>query len=244
MREFSLWVMVICLAQPVLAEDYRLLTAEIPPFTSMEEGYKGLFLDVIEELMQRTGDKVELVYQPWKRSQADVAMASADKKMLIAPLTRVLEREAKYDWILQIYQYSMVFVALDPRVEINNMEALKQVPVCVIRESPGQYKLRRLNFANIVDRGDESQCYKMLESGRVKAVFSHGVIMSRWNYTRQGGEANKLIFGARFPAIPIFMSSSKGVINDESKARFHIAFDEMVVDGTYRQILDKYEKRF
>ncbi len=225
---------------PAFGESFKLLSAEIPPYTSENREAQGICLDLVRELFKRCGMGLEIEFLPWHRAQHKVRSARSGKTLFITPLTRVSQREAVYDWILPLHEYNLQLVTNDRSVPVHDEAAMKAIGICVLRESPAQYKLRQEGFKKVYTRTSELECLELLKHKRAKAVFVHGILMGIHNYKAFGGDPRELIKGVAYPGWVIYLAASKGTVSKGVREELQRAMDGMKSDGTYDAIVRKY----
>jgi ABC-type amino acid transport substrate-binding protein len=62
---------------------FSLATAELPPYVTLNKNKKieGLFIDILNEVQQRTAIKIEIFVMPWGRAIAEVKKGNIDAIM-------------------------------------------------------------------------------------------------------------------------------------------------------------------
>ncbi len=225
------------LALATTAQGVTLLSADIPPYSSSETANEGLCIDIARALFRRAGIDLDVEFHPWARSQR---MAITGSGYVITPLTRTPEREPHYDWVVPIYSYKLLMVTNDPLVRIKNIDAMRQEEICVLRESPAEYKLRTLGFGNRMTVTEESTCMQMLALKRAKVALIHGSLNARYGYKKFGYDPAELIEGTTFPSGDIYIGSTKGALSPQQHRRLNQALETIQRNGLYESIIDKY----
>lgn len=241
MKTFFLIVMTSMLfCSQVHGESFKLLSAEIPPFTSENRAAEGFCIDLVRELFKRSGMGLEIQFLPWARAQHRVKKAPEGSGLLITPLTRVPKREPFYEWILPLYEYKLQLITNDRSVPVHDEAAMKGVEICVLRESPAQYKLEEKGFKKVYTVTTELKCLQLLKHKRAKAVLVHGILMGIHNYKAFGGDPGELSLGVAYPGGGLYLGASKGTVSKGAREKLQRAMAEMKSDGTYDAILGKY----
>lgn len=241
LTKYAFFFFISFLGVTANAGDYTLKTAEIPPYSSKNEASSGFILDLIEEMFKRAKLDLDVEFHPWARSQKIVIQAKQEQKLLASPLTRTPKREPHYDWIIPLYQYQLQFVTNDITIPIRSLESLKKISsICVLRETPAEYKLKSLGFTNIHNMVNEVKCMEMLNLKRVQAVLVHGRIMGNYNYRIIGSNPEELIYGYNSGTNTIYLGSTKGVMPISDKIKLEAALQSIKSDGTYDKIISRY----
>jgi len=219
------------------AEDFTLLSADIPPYSSSSTTSDGLCIDITKALFDKTDMALTVQFHPWARSQK---MAITGERYLITPLTRTREREPHYDWIVPLFRYNLQLVSNDPSVPIDNPQAMHEVEICVLRESPAEYKLIELGYQKRLVVTDESKCLQLLNLKRTPAALLHGMLSAEDGYRRYGGDPQALRQGIAYPSGDIYLASSKGALTAAQRQGLAGALRELKATGQYQQIIDNY----
>ncbi len=219
---------------------FELVSAEIPPYTSENREAQGICLDLVRELFKRSGIGLEVTFFPWARAQHNVLTGPGGKGLLITPLTRIPKRESLYDWILPLYEYKLQLVTNDRAIPVHDEVDMKAFEICVLRESPAQYKLEEEGFKKVYALTTELKCLQLLKHKRAKAVLVHGILMGIHNYKEFGGDPKELIKGVAYPGGAVYLAASKGMVSQGVREGLQRAMDGMKSDGTYDAIVGKY----
>jgi hypothetical protein len=230
-----------CLSSTVIARDFTLLTSEPIRNAKQEVSAEELFIEVIREVFKRAEVSLRVDKGPWIKAQRTVTRSNPSERYLIAPLTRLSEREDKYDWILPLSSYSLQFVTTDKTIDLSDLESLKKEDVCVFRESAAEYKLKEWEFPDILSRVQVQNCFKGIKTGKLKVVLAHGERVAKALYEQVGGQPEELIFGRPFSEYTVYMAATKSAVGEGIKQDLLRALDEMKIDGTYDKIFSKYK---
>jgi polar amino acid transport system substrate-binding protein len=222
-----------------LASGYTLLTFATP---SEKDAVTttDFFIDLLNEMFGRADIPLRTKQEPWIRSQQKVISASPNEHLLIAPLTRTAEREDHYDWVVRLAEYRLQFVSNDKTLNLNNIDTLKAVPVCVLRSSPAETTLRELGFTSIRANVFEQRCYQDMREGKIRLVFSHGNISAEVTYVNLGGKSEDLIFGGEFPEQAVYLAGTRNAMAPEDREKLVQALEMLKKDGTYDRISARF----
>lgn len=239
---FGLGLMV-ALGAPFAMADAERLTVYVGqgqmPFADYDEqGARGLFGDLMVELCQRMA--IECTYRsvPWKRVQVAV---NADPHGVVLNLGRVDEREAAFNWLLGVLSTRYVLTSLTERFD-SIEQALQAGPVVVMAGTPRATELQaaRRPDQHVVEVTDPQTAARMLYSGRVVAWYE---ISSRSLYLWRALELTDrpLHTGATLGRVNSYIAGSQSLeAADDLRARMQQAFNGMLDDGSWRQILERY----
>jgi ABC-type amino acid transport substrate-binding protein len=223
-----------------LAQNYTLMTTEPSKVADGEKSIEHFFVEISKEIFLRSGLTVNIKEGLWIQNQRKVSTASAKEKLLIIPLTRTEDREALYDWIVPISSYKLQFITTDKSIDISNIDALKNLPICAYRESPAETKLKELGFTDIQAKVQEQICFKNLSKNKVKVMLVHGKLAAIQGFKNINKDPEKLIYGTSFPLETLYLASTKKGVSAADKKKLNDAFTAMKEDGTYDTILASY----
>lgn len=240
MNKFVVVLLASIISSSVFARDFTLLTSEPVRNAKQEVTAEELFIEVIREVFKRSDVALRVDQGPWIKAQRTVTRSNPSDRYLIAPLTRLSEREDKYDWILPLTSYRLQFVTTDKNIDLSDIESLKKEPVCVYRESAAEYKLKEWEFPDILSRVMVQNCFKELKGGKQKVVLAHGDRVAKATYEQIGGDPKDLIFGRPFSEYTVYLAATKASMPESTKQDLLNALDGMKIDGTYDKIFGKY----
>jgi len=205
-----------------------------------EKSTENFFIEIANEIFLRSDLKLNIKKGHWIRNQKKVSAASYQKKLLIIPLTRTKDRERLYDWIVPISTYKLQFITTDKSLDLSNINALKDLPICAYRESPAEYKLRDLGFTKIKAKVQEQTCFKSLSKKSINIMLAHGKVAATKGFKIINEDPEKLIYGKSFPEETLYLASTKNAMTDTDKKKINDAFLAIKADGTYDKIYDTY----
>lgn len=222
------------------AQHYTLMTSEPAIVAEGEKSTESFFIEIVNEVFARSGIKLKIEKGHWIRNQKKVSAASPHKALLITPLTRTEEREDSYDWILPLSTYKLQFITTDKSIDIANIDALRNLPVCVLRGSPAEYTLIKLGFTKTRTKVQEQKCFQDLNNKTGAVMLAYGKIAADKGYKIIGGNPEQLIYGKFFSEQTVYLASTKNAMPDEDKKKIIDAFAAIKADGTYDKIYDTY----
>lgn len=216
---------------------YTIVSSPLPPFTVEQGAYAPGALGVlVERLAKHMGRTVSIEFYPWARA---LKIANNDKRVLILPLTRTAEREARFRWVIKLYRHNYVFNALKSNhVNLENTESLRASPVAVLRGSPNVEHLRALGFSQLVLESSVENMCKLLARGGVDAIYGDEAI----NLTTLkliGVRKDAIVASRLIGQSEIWLGGSLDITEDESNA-WRKAMADMVRSGEYHRLLKSY----
>ena len=221
--------------------------AEFPPYGYRDESgeYVGFDLDLAEEVCNRQG--WELVKQPIDWDSKDMELDSGAIDCIWNGFT-MNGREDEYTWSEPYIDNSQVFVvAADSGIENKSDLAGKVVAVqkdssalAALNDEENQDNIAlRDSFSQLIEYADYNTAFMDLEQGAVEAVaIDIGVAQYQIDKREEGayvmldGDDNKLA------SEQYAIGFKKG--NDALRDQVQDTLDEMVKDGTFDKIADKW----
>ena len=221
--------------------------AEFPPYGYRDESgeYVGFDLDLAEEVCDRQG--WELVKQPIDWDSKDMELSTGAIDCIWNGFT-MNSREDDYTWSDPYIDNSQVFVvAADSGIE--NKSDLAGKVVAVQKDSSALAALNdeenkdnialRDSFSQLIEYADYNTAFMDLEQGAVEAVaIDIGVAQYQIDKREEGayvmlaGDDNKLA------SEQYAVGFKKG--NEELRDTVQDTLDEMVKDGTFAEIAEKW----
>lgn len=167
----SLFVSGLLCCNPALASnvpELTIYTENDPPYVTVDEQGRigGLTQPRLARFLQSINYPVQKIQvQPWARSYQ---AALSQPNVLIYPIAKTPEREAKLTYLYRLYDASVSFYRLDERsdIRVNNLDSAKKYSVCAVR---GDYRaefLQRQQFKQIDLAPDSTANLKKLLAGR------------------------------------------------------------------------------
>ncbi|MBD8574544.1 transporter substrate-binding domain-containing protein [Pseudomonas syringae] len=238
LRHAALPVALFCSACLAEAAPMDIYLPDAPPLTMTgPEGRHGIVGDATLKAAQRAGIELNLIVLPWSRGQRTVEFGH---DLLIMPLSRTPDREAKYTWIAPIMTMDRAFFSLDQRVETFEQARRTYRRIAVGMGSAQEQKLRDEGFSDeqiySLKIGDNPA--QMLLLGRVDAWFN-GVPESR--YIWRGVSARPLLMSPVLMTTELYLACSK-TCNETTVQRLAQSVETLRRDGTLQQIADDYLK--
>jgi len=224
-------------SQPASAEDLRIVAGAIPPYAFKTGGQAdGAATLIVDSIAMEFGSPIQVEFQPWSRAQRT---AQQGRNIGIIPLSRSPERETQYKWVGPlIHDREVLMTVSGNRKAPADLEEAKAWPICVLRGSPGEAKLRALGFSGLYAATDTAACAHRLVSGKVDA-WSVAEMVAPYQFKLEGFDPTVLSKGAEVRANTIYLGLSKDVA-DDVVARWQDSLDRMRASGKLAVILKPF----
>ncbi len=219
--------------------------AEFPPYGSLDEAtgeYVGFDLDLAEEVCKRRG--WELIKQPIDWDAKDMELSSGAIDCIWNGFT-LNGREDQYTWTIPYVDNSQVFVvAADSGISSKADLAGKVVGVqkdssalAALTDEENQDNLDlAASFADLIQYADYNTGFMDLEAGAIDAI---AIDIGVANYQIKEREEGKYVMlDDELSTEQYAVGFLKG--NDELRDQVQATLLEMVEDGTFTEIAEKY----
>jgi polar amino acid transport system substrate-binding protein len=211
------------------------------PYVMLVEGeVRGIDVEVIEEVGRRLGIDIDFKLKPWVRLERDM---KAGNEVCAAAYFQTSEREEYMDFTqvpLHITNY-VFFVSAEngeTRLRLSDMSGFRIGLNNGFKTTPEFEKAVEEGFISVETVENETQSLKMLESGRIDGVLTNEFV---GHYLIK--KNNIIGVNPVFPPLastPAFFTFSKSSGLEYLVPEFNTALFELLKDGTYQRIYDKY----
>ncbi len=221
----------------------RCMSTVFAPYVIEKNGVvSGVDVDVVKEIGRRLHIDIEIGIKPWVRLEKDI---ESGQEQCAFSYFRTSARQAYMDFTnvpLHITSYTL-FTQAD-RVE--NYRQLTDINGFVVGINRG-FKTTS-EFEAAVQRGDvkefrveqEEQSFQMLNAQRVDAVLTNYFVGAY--QIKQLGYTNVVPLFPPLDSTPAFLTFSKRAGLEDLVTLFDSALYEILIDGTYQRIFDRYTK--
>lgn len=213
--------------------------ADYPPYHYWVDGNpNGLNIELLNEIFSRIGITPRYVERPWSRSlyeleQGDVAALCAGMK------TPPRQKFAYYPSHPLSLETNWVITLADNDVEINSLDELKGIHIGTITNYSYGPTFDALQDLTKHERPDEKSLLELLLHNRVKTIVGCDLVIN--HIADKLGVRHRLKYQLKLTSDPMYLILSKAVAgNKELNTRISDILSEMIKDGTYQKILDRY----
>jgi len=217
---------------------FRLVTAELPPFSIQNQLAPGFAVELTQLIAAKLGQPVKVEFYPWARAYA---LAQAEPRVVIIPLTLTGERQDHFQWLVKIFLQQYVFITRSNSKTVDTVDKARQLNrIGVLRGSQTTEYATREHFpsTHLYEEASVEAGLKDLDGGRIDAYLGGAVIFAATIAT-SGRKLSDYQFGVAMASGEIWLGASRG-FSDTDIAAMRQAFDALVADGTYAKLLKKY----
>lgn len=237
-RGWCYLLLVCCLPMQLLAQPLRLYTEEYPPINFSQNGQPtGLATEVVQAIMQRTGQNAPITVVPWARGYQE-ALQRANTGLFVTMRTR--EREQLFKWVGPITRNVTSFYALRRSfLSISRLEDAREYgEIAVPRDWYSHQRLLAEGFSNLTPVTGPAQVVSMLKRGRVKLMVLDNLSLSA--LLAQGDiQADEVQLLFNFMHSDSYIAFSQQT-DDALIARWQRELNEMKSDGSFAVIYQKW----
>lgn len=235
---------VFVLASTLFSADVKLYTEDFPPYQTSENGkLSGIAIDIVNEIKKRVNDSVSIELNDWDTSYKK---ALNNKNSGVFSTGRTTERENSFKWIGPIGKSRYIFFAnIENDIYVGNPKEAeeKSTNILVSKNDVSHQVLGNLGLKNLKISEDKSNKENIQLIAKDKTVLWASDYYSGIYKIRKLGLENKikpLMFNRPFIAttmnIAFNLNTDEKIIQSWTKA-----LQEIVDDGTYAKIMQKYE---
>ena len=178
MPSWGAGLLLLLLLQPMVClAELRLLTEQAPPTSFLRDGQpEGYAVEVVRELIRRTGNQARIELLPWTRAYF-LAKSEADTGLF--SVVRTAEREALFQWVGPILQGATRFYSLkSSKLRIDTLEDAARAGTLALPKQWYTYEtLQRMGFTNLYGVPSSWQMVTMLKHGRVKLIATEDLTL-------------------------------------------------------------------
>lgn len=235
-------------AQPSFAQttnQLTLLTESYPPFNFEENGeLKGISIDLMENLLKKVGSSLrrsDIRLIPWARGYYD--QVQHEKNVALFAMTRSEHREDLFKWVGPIAPTLIGLIARkDKEVKIQNLDDILNYRVGVIREgiAPQLLVKRGIPKQKLQQVSTTIQNIRKLERDRID-VWAYETNVANWEIKSTGLNPSDYQSVYILQTGELWFAFNRQT-PDSLVRQLQSAYDQLVKDGEYQKILDRYLK--
>jgi len=182
----------------------RLVTTHFPPY-EVEQGADapGPLVRQASAVAAQAGFVLQVEFVPWPRAQL---LASGQEAMLILPVVRAPDREAKYHWLGKLSCRHMGFVSLRERMSRFDADTLAGARMVVLRAAPYRAGLRT---AAVQEAISFEEMAKLMERGIVDLAYGNQATIAL-SLKARGVEQAQLAMSRPLEVDALWLAASPG----------------------------------
>ncbi len=223
-------------------DEVRLLAAETA-FFCVAKGVPGsgeatgFACEVVREMARRAGHSGRFEMVPMARA---MFVGAAAKNVLIVPVGRIAHRENLYQWTVKIFEDDFVVVApRHSKVDISTVAACTHLKIGMVRNGAAFHLAEEAKWSGMRLVAHDVSNARKLHAGRLDAWLStwNGILAAQ---ASAGLDPKALRRGVVVRRVEAYVAGSRD-LDPAIGEKWRAVFNEMVRDGTYQRLLQKYE---
>lgn len=230
--------MFLLAGQSVLSAELTILTENLPPLNYVDNGVLvGPSVEIVREIQRRVGSEEEIQVYPWARAYK---MALEDENIILFGMTYTKVRHDKFKWVGPLATKRDILVAQKGSgIKIKDLEDAKKVKrIGTLRDDTRGRLLQSQGFTNLEPVSDEQFNAKKLAMGRIDLwAYKIPGLRTVCDLADVDHTAFEEVYHLR--EIDLMIAFSKKT-SDTIVQKWKTAFDEMVADGTIKNIQKKW----
>lgn len=227
-------LLVMLLPGKLPAQTLRVLTEELPPLNFTENGrLTGLSVEVVEEILRRTGQTHEIQSVPWARGYR---AALDEPNVALFSTTRSEERESLFQWVGPLVEWNFVFYKKrGSPIALRTLDDARRVgSIATYRDDSREQFLKSKGFNNLDSSPKLMSCARKLLEGRVDLWLDSN--LSAHRIVRQLGHSPEEIEPVlTVKTSHLYIAFSRQTPREQVE-RWQEALNEMSRDGTFQRI--------
>jgi len=232
-------VLSAILAGDASADDLRLLTHQLDPFTMTElDEPRGFAVDLVNEIMAMTDDRSPVTIVPFARLLAEVEQGPNTAGFIIA---RTPEREAKLQWVGPLIVTGVyVYVRAKSTLRMETLDDLRKLDrIGVQNGNTDDQFLTERGFTNLERRSSEASTLRGVEADRLSAAPMSELVFERLVRELHLAPSAFRRIPFKLYDVSLYLGVSKDVPHDRV-ARWSASLDELKASGRYDLLLKRY----
>lgn len=235
-------ILLLCsLSVPLAAAELRLYTEDYRPFSYLADGEPtGMAVQVVEELIRRTGQPARIELVPWTRGyhrvrqQADTALFST---------VRTAQREAQFQWVGPIARGRTSFYSRRAAgLRVRNLDEVRRLGALAVPKQWYSYELlAEQGLDNLYGVPTPRDMLRMFRHGRVRLIIANSLTLDGM-LAEHGMQAEQL--QRQFDLMPndSYIAFSRQT-DPQRVARWQQALRQMRRDGSLERIYRRWFPR-
>lgn len=236
----KVWLGVLLLGScmPVLAAELRLFTEEYRPLSYSEKGkLTGMAVEVVEQLVEQTGQATHIELLPWARGYH---LAQREANVGLFSMVRTPEREALFQWVGPIAQGRTSFYQRrGAGLNVRGLEDLERFTALVVPKHWYSYDyLRERGMKNLYGVPTPQHMVKMFKHGRIQLLVANNLTLGDM-LAEQGMRRDEVELQFTFMANNSYIGFSKRT-DPALVKRWQHALNQLARDGSLQRIHQRW----
>lgn len=228
------WLLACCVGGSVLAEPLRLYTEEYRPLSYIDNGkLTGMAVEVVELLIQRTGQPAVIELVPWTRGYQK---AQREVDVGLFATVRTPQREDKFHWVGPVAAGQTNFYSLKGSgLRIRNLADVERAGTLAVPRQWYSYEvLREKGLKTLYGVPTPQHMMRLFKHGRVALILVNNLALDEM-LASQGLKREQVEQQFTLMAHSTYIAFSLNT-NPALVSRWRQALNEMKRDGSLERI--------
>ena len=233
-KSTAFYLLLACLSHSLMAAELRLYTEENRPFGYLEAGRpQGMAVQVVEELVRRTGEPAQIELVPWTRGYHQVRQ---QRDAALFPVVRTAQREDQFQWVGPIAVGRTGFYSRrSDRLRVRNLGELRQVGTLAVPKQWYSHEvLAAKGLKNLYGVATPTDMLRLFRHGRVKLIVANDLSLDAM-LAEQGMCADELQWQFDLMPTASYIAFS-AQISPKRVAQWRTQLQAMRADGTLERL--------
>ncbi len=220
-----------------LAEPFRIITEEFPPYNHTEDGkISGISTGIVRELLKRIGHPDNMEVLPWSEGYN---LAQTEDNVILFSTTRSPMREKLFKWVGPLVPNNTVFFARKGSgISIKTLDDAKLVKsIGVYKDDFAELLLKKKGFTNLDAVLGNKENVEKLINGKIDLWIANE--LTGKHLASEEGFGGKIEKVYEVQEDFMYMAFSK-TTPDVVIENWQMILDKIKSDGTYAQILSNW----
>lgn len=234
------WLVVLLLGccSPVLATELHLYTEEYRPLSYIENGkLTGMAVEVVELLIQRTGQSARIELAPWTRGYHQV---QREANSGLFSTVRTARREALFQWVGPIATgHTSFYARRGAGLNVRTLQDVERFSTLAVPKQWYSYEyLSDRGLKNLYGVPTPQHMMKMFKHGRIELLVANNLALDDM-LSQQGMHRDEVELQFTFMGNNSYIAFSNAT--DPALVRqWQLALDELLRDGSLARIHQRW----
>ncbi|MCU1718268.1 substrate-binding periplasmic protein [Pseudomonas sp. 5P_3.1_Bac2] len=236
-RTRGAWLlMCVCLlvARSALAAELQMLTEDYRPLSYMDNGKPtGMAVNVVEQLMKRTGDAAKIEIMPWTRGYY---RAQHEANTALFATVRTPRREALFQWVGPItLGETGIYTRRGSGLQLRSLADVERLGTIAVPKQWYSYEyLSEMGVRGLYGVPTPQHMVRMFKYGRIAVLVANNMVLEEM-LAQQGMRSADVELQFTFIDNNSYIAFSKGT-DTAVVQRWQMALQGLIEDGTLARI--------
>lgn len=237
---FSRWIVLLLIVAcaTVQASELHLYTEDYRPFSFIEGGkLTGMAVEVVDLLVQRTGQDTRIEVVPWTRGYNKV---QSEANTGLFATVRTAQRESLFQWVGPIaVGHTSFYARRNAGLNVKSFKDVERFATLAVPKQWYSYEyLSAQGLKNLFGVATPQHMAKMFKHGRTELLVSSNLALAEM-LAQEGMSREDVELQFTFMANHSYIAFSKST-DPQLVQRWQLALDDLTRDGTLERIHQRW----